>query len=92
MLSLTSITDALRARLAAAREEKARAETQARALLSRVSRREALHELRMEEQQVGADRAAKRRIEAVPAAVYRLSKNDPPRFDTATRMHYRDLP
>lgn len=89
MPDIRSIADALRRWLATAREEKARAQTQAQALLSRVSRREALHELRIEEQRVGADRAAKRHIAAVREAVYRLS-TEPPRTDTATRMHYRD--
>jgi hypothetical protein len=91
MLSIKPIADALRARLAASRQDKALAETQARALLSRVSRREALHELGMEERQAGADRAAKRRIAAVRDAVCRLA-TDAPRADTATRMHYRDHP
>lgn len=79
------------ARLRAARAlDRAEIEADAQVLLGQKSRSGALWELREQEQSVGDDRDARRRIQAIRDAVFRLSPR-PPKADTATRMLYRDL-
>jgi hypothetical protein len=89
MPALLHILRVIRSRRQAAQSARSRAENDARAFIARVSRRQALHELREQADAAAGDPARRRHIAAVREAVLRLTRHQT-KADTATRMLYRD--
>jgi len=87
---LRNLIESVKRRRMAAQAARETAEQEARVLLSRVSYRQALHELRERQARERDAPEVRRRLEAIRNALFRLS-TDHRRADTATRMHYRDL-